>query len=260
MKTSINDSSANITLNDKYERLDWIIPVYTNIVLIATTIWILISLIHYGIKTKKWRKVRKTDYVKLHAGVVYGSVVLCSVMCIFRYASSMAAMNTGFGIDKDQLCDRIADTAYCAYALVLFNVGLFLWLQQTTFYTNKIIKVSYKCIKLLSFVCIFLIVALFLFVVIYNTIPMNYVSTKKKCIYQYESIKQSMFWIIATGAGIMLQCVLLCLFAYALLRVKPSVRATYAQRYSINSNRQSQNLKKKPNAKFLLYTFSLNTI
>ena len=203
------------------EEVDWIIPVAINITLTVITIIILISLIHYGIKAKKWQSTRRSDHEKLHAGAIYGCVVLCSVMCIFRYASSMAAMNTGFGIGKDQLCDRIADLAYCAYALVLFCIALFLWLRQRVFFVNKMLNVSYQAwIKVISFFSCFLLIAMCSFVIIYNIVPLRYKSTKQGCIYQPDNKVKEVFWIIGSAGLLVVQFSLLGLFAYALLSVK----------------------------------------
>ena len=203
------------------EQVDWIIPVAINIILAVITIIISISLIHYGIKTKKWQNIRRSDHEKLHAGAIYGSVVLCSVMCVFRYASSMAAMNTGFGVGKDQSCDRIADLAYCSYALVLFCIGLFLWLRQRIFFVNNMLNVSYKVwIKVISFSSFFLLIGLWLFVIIYNTVPLRYKSTKQGCIYQPDDDVKDVFWLIGSAVLVAVQFSLLGLFAYALLNVK----------------------------------------
>ena len=203
------------------EQVDWIIPVAINVILTVITIIISISLIHYGIKTKKWQNIRRSDFEKLHARAVYGSVVLCSVMCVFRYASSMAAMNTGFGIGNDQLCDRIADLAYCAYALVVFCIGSFLWLRQRIFFVNNMLNVSYKVwIKVISFSSCFLLIGLWLFVIIYNIAPLTYKSTKQGCIYQPDDDVKDIFWIIGSAGFVVVQFGLLGLFAYALLSVK----------------------------------------
>ena len=203
------------------EQVDWIIPVAINIILTVITIIIFISLIHYGIKTKKWQNIRRSDHEKLHAGAIYGSVVLCSVMCVFRYASSMAAMNTGFEIGKDQLCDRIADLAYCSYALILFCIGSFLWLRQRIFFVNNMLNVIYQAwIKVISFSSFFLLIGLWLFVVIYNIAPLTYKSTKQGCIYKPDDDVKDVFWIIGSAVLVAVQFGLLGLFAYALLSVK----------------------------------------
>ena len=203
------------------EQMDWIIPVAINIILTVITIIILISLMHYRIKTKKWQNIRRSDHEKLHAGAIYGSVVVCSVICVFRYASSMIAMNTGFGIGKDLLCDQIADIAYCAYALVLFCIGLFLWLRQRIFFVNNMLNVSYKVwIKVISFSSFFLLIGLWLFVVVYNIVPLRYKSTKQGCVYNPDDDVKDVFWLIGSAVLVAVQFSLLGLFAYALLNVK----------------------------------------
>ena len=215
-------STAGISTTTKpyiyTEQVDWIIPVVINITLTVITIIISISLIHYGIKAKKWQNIRRSDHEKLHAGAIYGCVVLCSVMCIFRYASSMAAMNTGFGIGKDQLCDQIADLAYCAYALVLFCIEWFLWLRQRLFFVNNMLNVSYQAwIKVISFFSCFLLTAMYSLVVIYTIVPLRYKSTKQGCIYQ---LVKNVFWTLGSAGLFVAQFSLLGLFAYALLSVK----------------------------------------
>ena len=220
------------------EQVDWIIPVAINIILTVITIIILISLIHYGIKTRKWQNIRRSDHEKLHAGAVYGSVLLCSVMCVFRYASSMAAMNTGFGIGKNQLCDRIADLAYCSYALVLFCIGSFLWLRQRIFFVNNMLNVSYKVwIKVISFSSFFLLIGLSLFVIIYNIAPLTYKSTKQGCIYKPNDDVKDVFWLIGSGVLVVFHFGLLGLFAYALLSVKSNRNNENRCKYNKNDKR-----------------------
>ena len=221
----MNKSTACVSTTAKpyiyTEQVDWIIPVAINIILTVITIIILISLIHYGIKTKKWQNILRSDHEKLHAGAIYGSVVLCSVMCVFRYASSMAAMNTGFGVGKDLLCDQIADLAYCAYALVLFCIGSFLWLRQRIFFVNNMLNVIYQVwIKVISFSSFFLLIGSWLFVVIYNIVPLRYKSSKQGCIYQPDDDVKDVFWLIGSAVFVVFQFSLLGLFAYALLSVK----------------------------------------
>ena len=246
----MNISTYDVPENDTYSyknRIDWAIPVTINAVLTTVTIWILISLIHYGIKTKKWRNVRQSNHEKLNAGAVYASVLVCSIMCLLRYAVSMTAMNTGFGINKNEICDKVADFAYCSYALVLFTVAAFLWFRQRTFFINNMLNVSYKVwTKILSFLSIFLIAGLWIFVLIYNTTPMSYRSTKKGCIYQPDKNIKTFYWMIAAGGIVAVHLGLVGLFAYALLRVKATIplnlkiRKRFSSTSSKTSSRESR--------------------
>ena len=52
-----NNSSANTFTNftqmDYVHRADWIVPFVINILLLLLSAWVLISVVHYGTKTKK---------------------------------------------------------------------------------------------------------------------------------------------------------------------------------------------------------------
>lgn len=228
------NNTTNST-SDYTKRIDWIIPITTNIILTIVTSYMLVSITYYGIRTSKWRRTHRSNHEKLNAGAVYFSVVLCAAMCIFRYTASMVAMNTGFGSDKDLICDRFADLAYCAYSLVLFSVAILLWFRQRTFFVNKMLNVSYKLwIRMLSSASIFFIIGLWIFVITYNIIPITYRSSHQGCIYQPDKNVQAIYWLIAVAGIVLAHFALVGLFSYAILRIKRSVPLgkNYKQRVS----------------------------
>ena len=51
-------------------------------VLMTVDIWIIISLIHFGIKTKKWRHLQRGNPDLLSSGWIYAylSIIFCSVL------------------------------------------------------------------------------------------------------------------------------------------------------------------------------------
>ena len=60
IKTISTATSRSGTISiqvDCLQRADWIGPIAINIVLLVLSIWVLISVMHYGIKTKKWSQV-----------------------------------------------------------------------------------------------------------------------------------------------------------------------------------------------------------
>ena len=217
--------SGNWTLqtneHNRTEELDWIIPVATNIFLFVATLWVLVSLIHYGIKTKKWKKRRGTTSEKLNAGTVYSFVIVCAVMCLFRYSTSLVLMNIGFNDKEDLLCDVAADVAYGSYALVLYSGAFFLWFRQRNFYASRMFDVVYSLwIRVLSFGSIFVIVFSGISVIAYNIIPMNYHSSKYGCVYKPNTNLQTSYWISAVTIIVVNHLVLVGLFVYALIYLK----------------------------------------
>lgn len=225
MNENRSDMIADETIpKEKFDHifhLDWMIPVGINIFLTVVTMWMLISLIHYGVKMEKWKKSSGRHSDKLNAGVVYSFVIVCAIMCLLRYIASLLFMNIGFEEGKDLFCDIVADIAYASYALVLSSVVFFLWFRQRNFYANKMFGIVYSFwIRILSFGSIFVIACLGIFVVVYNVFPLNYKSSKHGCVYQPNSSLQPSYWISAVVIITTNHITMLGLFAYALIHLK----------------------------------------
>jgi len=205
---------------DRATKLDWILPILFNLLLNISTFWLLLSLIYYGIKTKKWSGKRaKMD--ALNSGLVYSSVVACAIMCIFRYVVSLVSMTVGFNERDDDLCDAIGDTAFCAYALILCCVALFLWFRQRSFYANRMLNVNYNIvIKIFSYSSIVFVIAYGMFVIILNTLPNGYLSTPRGCVLNSKATLKSHYWIAIIVGVIFYNVALLGLLCYALTHVQ----------------------------------------
>ena len=227
MQFKLETRNASIAINSDYkQQFDWIFPVASNVVLSVATTWILISLIHFGIKTGKWRKSRSKVDV-LNAGFVYSSVVMCGFMCLFRYVISLVFMNIGFQKNEDELCDSIADAAYCSYAFVLCFVALFLWFRQRAFYSNSLLNVNYnKLVSFFSFASIIFILAYGLFVIALNTAPNSYSSSTDGCTLKPDRGIVAGYWISVIVGVAFYNLVLWGLLIYALTHVRSFQKAT----------------------------------
>ena len=86
--------------------------------------WITVSLIHWGIKTGKWRllkKQNKNDFLIISH--IYTFIVLYGVMNTVIDGVVFVYMNTGFAIDNyylDKYFDSLSDVLFRAYALMTF--------------------------------------------------------------------------------------------------------------------------------------------
>ena len=213
--------SLNLTNNtiavDYTKELDWIIPVAYNVVLIMLTSWILLSLIHYGIKTKKWRIVKTSNSNKLNAGLIYVSVTVCAVFCLFYFIINMVYMNIGYNEDVNDVCDSVGDSAVSCYALILFSVNFFWWFRQRVFFHNKMLKVNYnKFVGIASFGSIVVILGSGLAVLIDNCLPNNRFASFGGCTFRPSDDKRLSYWLPIVGCVIFGQSMLLALLAYAL--------------------------------------------
>jgi len=102
---------------DRTTQLDWIFPVHVNITLMVVNFWLLIFLIHYGIKNMWWRTRNKSDV--LNAVLVYNSVIGCGVACIVRLVTSFVLMNIGFSNVESWLCDLFVAVTSISYELCI---------------------------------------------------------------------------------------------------------------------------------------------
>ena len=199
---------------------DWIIPFAINILLIVITLIVLISLVYYGIKTGKWREDHSCNYDKLNAGIVYTFLIVCAVSCLFRYIANQAYMNVGFKDDEDGLCEAAADAAFVSYSMVLFSVLMFLWFRQRAFYTNRMLALkSLKPIRILSFGSIILILGGGFTYLLLFTIPHNYVSSSKGCLFVLDLSVIVTYNVYVIVLIIVAHCLLLCLFVYPLVKI-----------------------------------------
>ena len=207
------------TINyDHTKQLDWIIPVAVNLMLMVITLWLLLSLIHYGIKTRKWSRSGQSD--KLNAGLIYTSVLVCAGTCMVRYGASLVYMNIGFDRGSSELCDAVADAAVCLYALVLFSVYLFLWFRQRVFYTTYVVRSSFSDVfSFFSSGSIGMIFVAGVCAAVLNVLPNNHRSSTYGCIYTPDEAQRIGYWISVAVAVFLGQAVLLALFIYPLQRI-----------------------------------------
>jgi len=218
---NFSNISGNAT-DEFWNRVSWIAAVSINAVLTAVTMWILFSLIHYGVRTGKWSGAQKRNADKLNAGWVYSSVLACAVISIIRYMTSQIVFQIGFGEtkDHDQACESVNDLLFVEYSLVLFSTYIFLWLRQRTFYTNEMFNINYsKSLRILSASSILILLLAGLGVVIINTLPSNYSSTPHGCIYDPESVALDISsWAACAAVLVVGQVLLLSLLIYPLAK------------------------------------------
>ena len=205
---------------DCIKHADWIIPVAVNIALTLITLWMLVSLLYYGLKKKTWRPNRASCTDKLNAGLVYATVIVCAFMCLFRYSMSLAFMNVGFNPDDDRLCEAFADTARFAYSCVLYSTAFFMWYRQRAFYTHRMLNVSYnKVVRFFSFASIFVIVVYGVAATVLILSADQYHPSRKGCKLDLTE-QNTLYWIPVVIGVVFYNLTLLGLLSYALTHIK----------------------------------------
>ena len=224
-------NSSEPSAIDYTSQVDWIIPVVLNFTLITLSTWVLVSLIFYGIKTKKWTRKKTSSADMLNVGPIYTTVVFCAAFCFLHQIINLVYLNVGFGKSSpshDELCDMLADTAVSLYFLIILCVNLFYWFRQRIFFENEMLKVSYsKSVKVLSFLSIFVLVAGGLAVLVINNVPNNRAASFNGCTFKPEESLRVVYWVPIVAITIVGQIVLLGLLAYAVKVTKALTNTTY---------------------------------
>ena len=200
------------------KQIDWILPVTFIAIANAAEIWILVSLIHYGLKSRKWKESKQERVDKLNSRNQYTALVACAAFCVIYSLSSLVFISVGFNLNEDELCDSLADATDVFYGFVQVAVYKFLWLRQRTFYTNQMLNITYsKAAKVFSVISIALFLSAGVVVVVYHVSPNDHVSSLNGCI---EAPTDTILaaWISVIVVLVFGQTTLLRLFFYALTK------------------------------------------
>lgn len=244
---------GNRTMPDYYKRLDWVIPISINILLICVMIWILISLVHHGIKTKRWKRTKQNNLQKLDSGWIYTSVIISAVLCLCYYLINLAIMNVGYH-GNHYLCNVVIDLAVCFYTLTHLSIWLFMWLRQSYFYTNHMLSVSYtKSVKIVSFGSFIFIFVSAVGVVAFSIVSEEHKSTPNGCTYEFNKFYLVEYLLYIAVFLVFDHFVLLGLFFYALKksRVKSGSVRNSSERNAIK-RRKSNVIRTKRSIKNVL--------
>ena len=211
--------TQNITQirRDYTTQADWFIPIVQCIIFILLILWVLLSLIYYGIKTGKWIAHHHRSSDKLNVGEIYTFVVITALICICFLCVNVAYINVGFNPGEDELCDTVSDVALAVYFLKLCSVCIFLWLRQRVFYKNFVLSTGYsKIIRIFSSSSIIFILLFGAAALVFNVLPDDHKSSPNGCIYVPSDEYKVWYWVAAVVAVVFGQFTLMSLFIYGL--------------------------------------------
>ena len=227
--TTISNSTSTpstITCGFRPET-DWIISVTVNIVFTLCLLWLIASLVHYGVKSGKWKKVHGNHSDKLSSGLVYSSVLFCAVTCLIYFIFTLVHLNIGFQPGQNHLCDAINDVTSYLYGFLLFNAAVFLWLRQRSFFTNQMLNVSYsKPVRIFSFASVIIIFSTYAIVTTANILPNNS-SSCRGCTLMSDDKHDIGLLLAISLAELFSQGTLLGLLAYALRKGSSESRKVF---------------------------------
>ena len=190
-----------------------------------------ISLIHFGIKTKKWRYLQRGNPDLLSSGWIYLSVIFCSVLAFVYHLVIALFHNLEYQIDDDKLCDSMSDVSKSLFGFCALSVYFFLWLRQRVLYTIVLPTAHFtKALKVFSFMIIFISSMFGITAIILSNIPNDVVATPMGCVYKKDGNLREISSVFAAFALIFSQVSLLAMFIHALLVLHES---SHEERWNI---------------------------
>ena len=204
------------TPSDQEEIRFFALGVY--VVLMTVDVWITISLIHFGIKTKKWRHLQRGNPDLLNSGWIYLSIIFCSALSFIYHLFIAFYLNLEYQEGNDELCDSMSDVSKSLFFFCALSVYFFLWLRQRVFYTTVLPTAHFrKALKVFSFMIIFISFIFGVTGLILSNIPNDVVASPMGCVYKKDGNLREISSVFAGFALIFSQVSLLAVFIHALL-------------------------------------------
>jgi len=235
---SINTTQETLR---RIEEFDWIFSMTFVVMIIALTGWVVVSLIHYGIKNKMWNKRQKNKHA-LNSGKIYACVVVLTCMCLLFHISSLVVFNIDLNGHESKTCFIISNVNLTFYLFVFTSVGLFLWFRQRAFFRNQYLNVNYnRIILIFSFASIFALLGccsvLWVFLIGTNVYFASLANGCQMVLQQQQyPVLGSIFWIIVASCITLHYSILLGLLAYALLSIKSVSTSNVSNTTKSNDN------------------------
>ena len=220
MKFPVSSAVAESTLPYKQSNVEEIrffaLGVY--VLLMTVDVWIIISLIHFGIKTKKWLHLQRSNPDLLSFGWIYLSVIFCSFLAFVYHLVITLYHNLEYQQSNDEFCDSMSDAVKSLFAICALSVYFFLWLRQRVLYTTILPTAHFtKALKVFSFMIIFITFMFGVTGLILSSIPNDIVASPIGCVYKKDGKFRQLSLVFVVAALIFSQVSLLAVFIHALL-------------------------------------------
>nr|XP_039251604.1 uncharacterized protein LOC120329057 [Styela clava] len=212
-----------------------------NLFLLLTSIWILISLILYGTRNKKWRKKPGTS--TLNSGLIYKACVMSVALLIPRYLFNAVIFQLP-SMEKGLLyCERITDISIAVRLISRCAIYVFLWLRQRILYEHPSTRrFAGKYVNFISWTSLLVIISTFGGLFWASIFPSNYEASPYGCVRNPDSSSNGTAgYILGTGL-ILAQLLLLGLFIYPMVRGRVALQNTCKNANGIKQQKHIRNV------------------
>ncbi|XP_077973410.1 uncharacterized protein LOC144428279 [Styela clava] len=149
--------------------------------LMVVTLWILLCLVMYGVRTKKWAKKSKRS--DMNGGMVYIASVIAVTASIPRYIADQIIFSAVYINGALRWCEVLLDIGNVTYFMALYPIYLFLWFRQKALYGHPAMKrLAGKCVTVFGWVTLVVLSLAAIGVVLMSVIPSDYTASPDGCV------------------------------------------------------------------------------
>ena len=245
--TLINDLTMTILHQRSNQEETRFVYIGFYIVLMIVDLWLIISLIHYGIKTKKWRRLQLGNPNLLNSGRIYLSVVICSITAFSYHLFTAVYRNIGFHQNEAQFCKAVTDMVFITYFSSFLSVIFFLWFRQRALYRAFLPVARFtKLFNFFSFFSLFISSILTITGVILSILKIKIDASPIGCVFKNNSNIQLNTFLIFSSASIFSQVSLLVVFSHALLVMQEHVKKRWKSLFCCKHQLSIENTREQP--------------
>lgn len=231
MNSTETSTYNTLTVESKYEESgdenSWAIFVICEIIsclLFIITLYVLLSMIAYGLKVNKWKSSRKSD---VNSGMIYTAAVISVALTIPRHIVNQVIFNVSTIPSAAQICEQLMDIGNGTYFCAMYSIYFFLWLRQRALYGHPAMRrLAGRCLSIFSWVTVFGLSAAAIGVCLFFIVPDNYTYAAEGCVIKESVVNVSQSDELAFSGSyysliillVVAQIALLCLFIYPMLR------------------------------------------
>ncbi|XP_078490358.1 uncharacterized protein LOC144746845 [Ciona intestinalis] len=132
--------TGDVTIVPKTKKIQFFVPLTIEAIIASCSLWLVVRLIFYGVKKKRFRQRHKAD---VNGGILYSFVVLSAVMLFGRCCSSILFLllpshQPGYDVQ----CNQLFQSGFFILTVTMCSVFASLWLRQRALYANPLLANS----------------------------------------------------------------------------------------------------------------------
>lgn len=219
--SEITKSNESVNVRDDSWNSALVATEVIAITLIAATVWISLSMIVFGTKTKRWRKNRGTS--SLNSGMIYTTCFIAITLTLIKLTMTVIYYHLPRLGWPNFPCEGLLDAMSAQYFFGIFLMYLYLWMVQRRIYTHPSVKthVSSFMNGLSKFSVIFIALAFTAVAVAYGLIENSYYQPENGCMLNSDTRTSRTSLSISCGAiATVTQIFILVLCVYPAIRAR----------------------------------------